>query len=146
MDWTASESETWLERLAGERDERGHGDGHAVDHRAGRGDVHDRYHGRGAGRDRLAEDGHGDADGRSAGAAGAVGLARDAVVHGDAGGASPAAKTFAVSNTGSGSMDWTASENATLAQRVAGQRDERRHGHGDAVDHRAERRAPTRPT
>ena len=30
-----------------------------------------------------------------------------------AGGASPAAKTFAVSNTGSGSMDWTASESAS---------------------------------
>ena len=42
------------------------------------------------------------------------------------GGASPAAKTFAVTNTGSGSMDWTASESATLDERVAGERDERR--------------------
>ena len=32
---------------------------------------------------------------------------------GTVGGASPAAKTFAVSNTGSGSMDWTASESAS---------------------------------
>ena len=42
------------------------------------------------------------------------------------GGANPAAKTLAVSNTGGGTMDWTASESATLAERVAGERDERR--------------------
>ena len=33
------------------------------------------------------------------------------------GGASPAAKTLSISNTGGGSLDWTASESATLAER-----------------------------
>ena len=66
--------------------------------------------------------------------------------NGTAGGASPAAKTFAVSNTGGGTMDWTASESASWLSVSPGERHERRDGHGDAVDHRARPRAPTRPT
>ena len=49
-------------------------------------------------------------------------------------------------NTGGGSMDWTASDERGLAERVARERDERGHDHGDAVDHRPDRGHLHRPT
>ena len=52
------------------------------------------------------------------------------------GGASPAAKTLSVSNTGGGSMDWTASDGAAWLSLSPDERHERGHDHGDAVDHR----------
>ena len=62
------------------------------------------------------------------------------------GGASPAAKTFAVSNTGSGSMDWTASESAAWMSVSPGSGTNAGHGDGDAVGHGAEQPGPTRRT
>ena len=106
MDWTASESATLAERRAGERHERRHDHGHAVDHRAGGRDLHGR------------RDGH-----RAPGATGSpktipVTLTVDPpappalsvspaslAFSGDAGGANPAAQDVAVTNTGSGTLD-----------------------------------------
>ena len=54
---------------------------------------------------------------------------------GTVGGASPAAKTFAVSNTGSGSMDWTASESASWMSVSPGSGTNAGTRHGHADDH-----------
>ena len=102
------------ERVAGERDELRHDDGDSVDLGPRGGDLHDRRRRHGARRRGLAADdpGHADASIRPTPPALSVSpaaLSFSAV----AGGPSPAAKTIAVSNTGGGSLNWTASENAS---------------------------------
>ena len=54
-----------------------------------------------------------------------------------AGGPSPAAKTLAISNTGGGSLDWTASESASWLAVSPGSGTNAGHDDGDAVDHAA---------
>ena len=113
MDWTASDERGVAERVAHQRHQCGHDHRDAVDHRPGRRDLHGRrdcHRGRG---DRLAEDDHGDADRRPADAAGAGRVADDA---------SPSRPQWAaraqpprrvsVTNTGSGTLDVTASDDA----------------------------------
>ena len=58
MSWTASENATWLSVSPASGTNARHGDGDADDRRPGRRHLHDRRHVHGAGRDRLAQDGH----------------------------------------------------------------------------------------
>ena len=61
------------------------------------------------------------------------------------GGANPAARTLDVTNTGGGTLSWTASDDAAWLAVDAGVRDGRRHDDRDPVDRRTERRHATRP-
>ena len=82
MDWTASESATWLSVSPASGTNTGTITVTPVDHRPGGRDLHDRRHASTAtGATGSPKTITGDADGRSAHAAGAVGLADDARVH-----------------------------------------------------------------
>ncbi len=129
-----------VERVAGERDERGDGDGDAVGQRACRRDVHDGRHGDRGRRGGLAEDDPRDVHGRSARACGAGGHPRDAVVLGDRGwrvaggqdvrGVEHRRRVDGLDGVGERELD----------ERVAGERHERGHRDGDAVGDGVERR------
>ena len=88
LNFTASETASWLTVSPGSRDGAGDDHGHAVDRRARAGDLHDDDHRRRVRRDGLAEDHRRQADGESCDA-GARGLPRVALVYGDRGRVQP---------------------------------------------------------
>ena len=80
----------------------------------------------GGGRDRLAEDDPGDADGRPAAPPALAVSPASLSFSGDGGRREPGGEDVSVTNTGGGTLDWTASDDATLADGHAGERHERR--------------------